>query len=205
MVAKRVRRHAMSNSDAGEGSGARGEREQYRWSLRYLKDVGVVYQRMWMDQITTWDAALKKAESGTYTAGQWVGDVVGLSQRWFRNLWLLGFPFQRWMQQGDQIPSVAFVVDAVAEGADAKEVLLPVGASPEMTTEPQGITPSTGQPLTANHIVSQITPDGTHLSVGLRNLQNPSIDPGHYRCLICVYDETKWVPLAAVHVLKLTP
>lgn len=193
----------MSNPTAGKGSDARREREHDHWCFQYLEDVGVVYQRMWMDQISTWDRVLNKARTGQYTVGQWVGDVVDLSDRFWRDFWLLGFPFHRWLQQGEQIPSVAFVVDARAEAADAKKVPLPIGVNPQMKIEAKGISPSTGHPLTDKNIDPQITEDGTHLSVALRDLRTSPIDPGHYRCLICVFDENKWVPLAAVHVLKL--
>lgn len=179
--------------------------ESLRWSFQYLKDLGVVYQHMWMDQVSGWNGILNKAESGKYTAGEWIADVVGLSERWFRDVWLLGFPFRRWVQQGEQIPSLAFVIDDPAESAPPQEVPLPVGVSPEKTiaVEPKGIAPKTNQPLIDKHIDCKITDDGTHLRVTLQNLRQPGIDSGLYRCLLCGKDGNKWVPLATLEVLRL--
>jgi len=195
----------MSNGGTGQGSAAPQPHKPPRWGLRYLKDVGVVYQKIWADQVAAWDAVLTKAESGNYTAGEWVGDVARMWDQWARDVWLLGFPLRRWAQEGDQIPVVAFVVDAAAQGADPKEVPLPVGVGEKIQATPQGFsTPSTG-PLTKEHIACKISDDGTHLVVALRDLKSPRLGEGTHRCLLCGYDpeSKKHVALAALEVVKM--
>ena len=205
----------MANAQTTQGPGAPARKHLFRWYSRYLKDVGSAVSRVWINQLENWDGMLTKMESGNYTAGQWFADVANIWDQSARDLWLAGFPFQRWIQSGDQLPCVAFVVDDVAQAADAKEVRLPVWVDPKTKTVPHGMTtvPPTaaqmrapsGRPLTNAHIDGAITADGMHLRVGLKGLKDPTgtpLDQGHYRCLLCVEDGNKCVPLAVLEVLK---
>jgi hypothetical protein len=178
------------------------------WALRYLKDVGSVYQKIWMDQITTWDSALQKVESGKYSTGQFVSDVVRSWDQWARDLWLLGFPLSRWLEQGEQIPSVGFIVDDVAQCTDPKEVPLPLETDPTLPPQVAVTLTNNGGPLCPSNIEAKITDDCAQLSVRLKDLQRGTlpIAMGDHRALVYVHDLDKkaWTPLAAVEVLKVS-
>lgn len=191
----------MANGGTGQQDATQQKPKPPHWVLRYLKDLGVAYQKVWTDQLATWGSALDKIESGNYSAGQWIADIARSWDQWAKDVWLLGFPLQRF-GQGEQIPTVAFVVDPAAECADPKQVPLPVAVSAGLTPAANVITPAGGS-LSSN-ITAAISEDCTQLSVGLKDLKKQPIVVGGHRALVCVEDKDnkKLVPLAIVEVLK---
>lgn len=191
-------------SDTYDRAGSSSRRRRGFSTTGYLRNLSVAYQRLWANQLTSWDAIREKMDDKDYTTGQWVADVTRMYECWWEDTWLFGFPFSRWIQGGDRIPSLAFVVDFAAQAAGAKEVLLPLGVNPDLDPEIVAIRPvkRTGG-LLPEHLDAAITEDATHLRVALQNIQNPAIEPDHYDCLVCVPDEKEMVPIATVHVVRL--
>jgi len=169
----------------------------------YVDDVATAYRRLWVNYLTGWDGIRTKLdEDKDYSAGRFTGDLIRLNERLWTDSWLLGSPLARWFNGGDRIPTIAFVVDYVAQAAPAKEVLLPIGVNPDLGPFVTAIRPVYSDGLKPRHVDASITEDGMFLRVALRSLKHPEVRPDRYECLICVHDERQVVPLAAMYVVR---
>jgi hypothetical protein len=81
-------------------------------------------QRVVTHQNEAWLRVLRKATAGGYTPGQWVSDMTDMAQQWYGEIQAFMPGRSGPVGSVPSLPIVQFELDADAEGADAKPMLL---------------------------------------------------------------------------------
>jgi hypothetical protein len=144
----------------------------------------------------TWAEIYGRMQSREYSSRDAMDAWSSLVNLYYENtVDLLSLPFTPRDTGG--VPTVLFVRDAVAEGADARNVHLQTAIDPDT---PLGVTPliplGGGAPVDGDFVSLNL--QGRTLQVGLQNLRR--LPPGHYVATVYA-DERGSIPaLAVVHV-----
>ena len=166
----------------------------------YLLDAFGEVQAFWWQQSDCWYDILGRYVSGQYqledlprdSSRLW-NEWMGAYQRW------LAFPYHR--SQAGQVPSVAFVLDADAEGQVARELAVTGRFAPRTPLAATPLRASDGGALEGALIEAELV-EGARFAV-IRILDAGAVPPGEYRAVVyTAVSGGRSRAVALVHVVR---
>lgn len=169
--------------------------------LPYVQDFLGAYANIVTDQFVRLNGILERMGGGTYTPEQLFADSAWLATEWIRDVAQIGTVWQSAVI-ADALPTMVFVVDETAEGADPKEipVTMRIGRTVAIAVTPLTRIPGGGT-IGPEKVHATLTDRRARLRVAISDISK--ILAGHYLGWVYADAEGSKKPLAALHVVKL--
>jgi hypothetical protein len=182
--------------------GEAGERRRLSLpGLPYVQDFVGAYANIVTDQFVRLDGILERMGGGDYTPEQLIADATWLATEWIRDVAQIGTMWQSSVM-ADALPTMVFVVDGTAEGADPKEipVAMRIGRTVGIAVTPLTRIPEGGT-IGPEKVQATLTDRHARLRVAISDISK--LPAGHYLGWVYLDAEGSKKPLAALHVVKL--